>query len=84
MAEEHVLQWGADGSLIFASEHDGWLHLYSIPGAGGKPILLTPGGCEVEHISYSADRSTIVYSSNCGDINRRHLWQVSVTGAPGS
>jgi len=79
-AGENALQWAADGRLVFLSEQDGWMHLYSVPSSGGSPVLLTPGECEVEHIASSADRKTIVYSSNCGDIDRRHLWRVGLSG----
>ncbi|HKX32285.1 MAG TPA: prolyl oligopeptidase family serine peptidase [Blastocatellia bacterium] len=72
------LQWAADGRLVFPSEMDGWLHLYSIPAQGGKPLLLTPGECEYEQMALTPDRRQIVYSSNCGDIDRRHLWRVSI------
>jgi dipeptidyl aminopeptidase/acylaminoacyl peptidase/chorismate mutase len=80
MAGENVLQWGADRRLVFASESEGWLRLYTLPAEGGTPQLLTPGPCEVEHVAFSSDRRTLVYSSNCGDIDRRHLWRVSTSG----
>jgi dipeptidyl aminopeptidase/acylaminoacyl peptidase len=79
-AGENVLQWAADARLVFASEQDGWMHLYTVPASGGRPELLTRGACEVEHITYTPDRRTIVFSSNCGDIDRRHLWFVSAAG----
>jgi len=79
---EHQLQWAAEGRIVITSEMDGWRHLYSMPVAGGKAELLTPGECEVEDITYTADRRTIIYNSNCGDIDRRHLWSVAVTGGP--
>ena len=77
---EEILQWGADGRLVFVSEQDGWRHLYSVPSTGGRAELLTPGACEVEHVTYTNDRRTVLFSSNCGDIDRRHLWFVSTTG----
>ena len=79
-ADENILQWGSGGRLVFASEQDGWLHLYSVPSSGGSPVLLTPGPCEAGHVCYTPDRRAIVYSSNCGDIERRHLWRVPVSG----
>ena len=79
-AGEDVLQWMADDRLVFASEQDGWMHLYSVPSAGGTPQLLTPGACEVEHITRTPDRRAVVFSSNCADIDRRHIWRVAVTG----
>jgi dipeptidyl aminopeptidase/acylaminoacyl peptidase len=79
-AGDEILQWGADGHLVFVSEQDGWRHLYTVPSTGGRAELLTPGSCEVEHVTYTNDRRAVVFSSNCGDIDRRHLWFVSTTG----
>jgi len=75
-----VLSWGADNRLVFASEQDGWEHLYSEPMTGGAAALLTPGQCEFEYMSLSSDRKNVLFNSNCGDIDRRHLWQVPVNG----
>jgi len=75
-----VLNWAADDRLVIASEEDGWQHLYSLSVEGGKPQLLTLGECEVEQWSFSADRKTVYFNSNCGDIDRRHLWWVSIGG----
>ena len=75
-----VIRWAADGRLVFASEHDGWQHLYSVAAAGGAVRLLTPGNCEVEQWSFPADGKSLVFNSNCEDIDRRHLWSVG-TGA---
>ncbi len=47
---------------------------------GGGAKLLTPGECEVEQWSFSTDRETVFFNSNCGDIDRRHLWSVVVAG----
>jgi dipeptidyl aminopeptidase/acylaminoacyl peptidase len=79
-AGEHLLQFLADGRIVFTSEQDGWAHLYTISANGGQAQLLTTGQCEVEEVSYSADHRTIFYNSNCGDIDRRHLWSVSASG----
>jgi dipeptidyl aminopeptidase/acylaminoacyl peptidase len=79
-AGDEILQWGADGRLVFLSEQDGWRHLYTVPSTGGRAELLTPGACEVEHVTYTNDRRTVVFSSNCGDIDRRHLWFVNTAG----
>ncbi|MBV9885788.1 MAG: S9 family peptidase [Acidobacteria bacterium] len=75
-----VLYWAADDHLVIASEEDGWKHLYALSAKGGRPKLLTPGECEVEQWSFSPDRKTVIFNSNCGDIDRRHLWTVSVAG----
>lgn len=53
-------------ALIFASEADGWVHLYGLAAdapAGAKPTLLTPFDGEVETPVLSPDRKTLFYSS---------------------
>jgi dipeptidyl aminopeptidase/acylaminoacyl peptidase len=74
------LRWAAGDRLIFFSEQDGWSHLYSVAASGGTPVLLTPGASEVEQAELSPDRSTIFYTTNAGDPDRRHVWSVSAAG----
>jgi dipeptidyl aminopeptidase/acylaminoacyl peptidase len=74
-----VLNWATNNRLVIASEEDGWQHLYSLPADGSvSPQLLTPGNCEVEQWSFAAQRSVVLFNSNCGDIDRRHLSIVDV------
>jgi dipeptidyl aminopeptidase/acylaminoacyl peptidase len=73
-----VINWAADNHLVIASEEDGWLHLYALSVEGGSPRLLTPGNCEVEQWSFTPDKKTILFNSNCGDVDRRHIWRVGV------
>jgi dipeptidyl aminopeptidase/acylaminoacyl peptidase len=68
------------GQIIFASEKDERNHLYSIAATGGDPQLLTPGDFDVEDVMLSADKRSILYTSNQNDIDRRHIWRVSATG----
>jgi len=77
-----VIHWVAD-NIVFASEADGWQHLYAIRSSGGPPKLLTPGDCEVEEWSFPRiDGTTALFNSNCGDVDRRHLWRVdAIRGA---
>ena len=70
----------AGDRVVFPWEADGWTHLYSVPVAGGEATLLTPGDFEVEHVALSTDRTRVFYSSNQGDVDRRHVWQVAVAG----
>jgi len=74
------LMWGQGDRLVFPWERDGWTHLYAVSASGGDATLLTPGDFEVEHVSLAPDRSTILYSSNQGDVDRRHIWRVGVSG----
>jgi dipeptidyl aminopeptidase/acylaminoacyl peptidase len=54
--------------------------LYSIAASGGGATLLTPGDFDVEDVTLSADKTSVIYSSNEGDVDRRHLWRVAVAG----
>lgn len=80
------LHWAAGDQLVFLSYQDGWPHLYRLPATGGKETLLTPGNFMCEHISLSADRTTLTFSANAGkdanDIERRHAASVAVNGEP--
>jgi dipeptidyl aminopeptidase/acylaminoacyl peptidase len=78
--DERTVFWTADGRLVFPWERSGWLQLYSVPAAGGAPTQLTGGDFEVFSGALSDDRKRIVYSSNQGDIDHRHIWEVSPAG----
>lgn len=74
---EDQLHWMAGDRIVFPWEHDGWLHFYAVPAAGGTASELTPGDFEVEHVNSSSDRKTLVFDSNQGDIDRRHVWKLT-------
>jgi dipeptidyl aminopeptidase/acylaminoacyl peptidase len=76
--EEEAFQFAAGNRIIFASQEDGWVHLYSMSAEGGGPVLLTPGDYSFLGVTLSPDRKELIYSSNENDIDRRHLWRVSV------
>jgi dipeptidyl aminopeptidase/acylaminoacyl peptidase len=78
VVSENQLLWASDDRIVFPWEKDGWTHLYAVAAGGGEAKLLTPGGFEVEYVSLSPDRREIIYNSNQGDIDRRHLWRVKV------
>ncbi len=75
-----VINWAADNQLVIASEEDGWQHLYALSVNGGAPKLLTPGNCEVEQWSFTPDKKNVLFNSNCGDVDRRHIWTAPVAG----
>jgi dipeptidyl aminopeptidase/acylaminoacyl peptidase len=74
------LKFTDNEGIIFVSEKDGRNHLYSISADGGPPQLLTPGDFDVEEVTLSGDRKSILYTSNQNDVDRRHIWRVSATG----
>lgn len=75
-----VLWWSRDERIAFLTERTGWLHLASIGAAGGPARELTPGRFEVEQVAPTADGRALLYTSNQGDLERRHLWRVGFTG----
>ena len=80
LSEDSSLNVAAEGRVVFSSEQDGRNHLYSIAAGGGQATLLTPGDFDVEDVTLSADKAWVIYSSNEGDVDRRHLWRVRVSG----
>jgi len=72
--------WSAGDHIVFPWEKEGWTHLYTVPVRGGTAETLTPGTFEVEYVTMGADRRTIFYNSNQGDIDRRDLWSVPADG----
>ncbi len=80
LTEDGSLNVAAEGRVVFASEQDGRNHLYSIATSGGAATLLTPGDFDVEDVTLSQDKTSVIYSSNQSDVDRRHLWRVRVAG----
>ncbi len=81
----HPLRWSPNGRIVFYSEHDGWMHIYSVTADGKDLQDLTPGACEAEHSALNAGGSLLFFSANCdagdsADIDRRHLWRVATDG----
>lgn len=72
---ENLLIWTGENKLIFPWEKDGWVHMYQLDPENGKANLVTPGDGEIENVSLSADGQTLFYTTNIGDIDRRHIWK---------
>jgi dipeptidyl aminopeptidase/acylaminoacyl peptidase len=83
IVSESQLYWAAGDVLIFPWERTGFESLYTVSVEGGEAKHLGPSDAEVEHVSLSPDRKRVYYSSNRGDIDRRHIFEFSVTGGPG-
>lgn len=76
------LKFAAGQRIVFCSEHDGRNHLYSISSSGGSPLLLTPGDYDVEDVELTKDKTAVLFTSNQGDVDRRHVWRVNASGTP--
>lgn len=79
---DNELLWSRDGRIVFPWERGGWVHLYSIPATGAAQATeLTPGTpFEVQEMTLSRDSASVLYTSNQGDIDRRHAWIVGAAG----
>jgi dipeptidyl aminopeptidase/acylaminoacyl peptidase len=79
-----AIYWGDADHVVFEGEPQEWARWYSVPiGAttgAGRPVELTPGDGAVEQVSLSADGRFLVYATNAGDIERRHVWKVPTAG----
>jgi dipeptidyl aminopeptidase/acylaminoacyl peptidase len=72
------LVWAKSGQIAFPWERTGWKILYTVPENGGAAKALTPGEFEVEYVEPAAEGTALYVSSNQDDIDRRHLWKVSI------
>ncbi|MGH9476491.1 MAG: prolyl oligopeptidase family serine peptidase [Terriglobales bacterium] len=79
--ESTTFQFGSGNRVVFAAQEDGWVHLYSVPASGGAATLLTPGDFSIAPapVTLTPDGETLLYASNQGDVDRRHVWKVSVS-----
>jgi dipeptidyl aminopeptidase/acylaminoacyl peptidase len=76
------LWWMRGDSIAFPWEGDGWRHLYAVSANGGTATRLTSGSFEVETVALSLDRTHLLYATNEGDIDRRHIWTVRLDAHP--
>ncbi|MEK7668863.1 MAG: prolyl oligopeptidase family serine peptidase [Gemmatimonadota bacterium] len=79
-AGDWALMWAAADRLVFGAELGGWLGLYAVGVQGGDAMRLTPQGCEVETAVFEGGRRSVLYTSNCGDSERRQVSRVAVGG----
>ena len=75
------LKFTAAGSIVFCSEQTGRNRLYTLALSGGREAAITRGDFDVEDVELAPDRTTLLYSSNQNDIDRRHLGLVELAGA---
>jgi dipeptidyl aminopeptidase/acylaminoacyl peptidase len=71
------LKFAEGGKIIFCSEQDGRNHLYLVYAETGKAYPLTPNASyDVEEVGLAPDNKTLLYTSNAGDVERRHIIEV--------
>ena len=81
------IQWAGD-NVIFSVQvpNDEWDRWFSVSLSGSptaKPVLLTTTDGLIEDAtssSLSKDGKTFFYTTNAGDIDRRHVWAVPTAG----
>ncbi|MGB6062389.1 MAG: DPP IV N-terminal domain-containing protein, partial [Candidatus Aquilonibacter sp.] len=76
------LWWMTGNHVAFTWEGDGWAHIYAVSADGGPAARLTTGNFEVETVIPSLDHSHLLYATNEGAIDARHIWSVGVDGRP--
>ena len=76
------LWWMNGNRVAFTWEGDGWAHLYAVPASGGNAERLTSGTFEVETVAESLDHSRLLYATNEGAIDERHIWSVGLDAHP--
>lgn len=75
-----ALRWTDNNRLLFYSEHQGWLHIYSITPSGNELVDLTPGESQVWNSTVSSDGTMLYYSTNKNHLDYRHIWQTPTSG----
>jgi dipeptidyl aminopeptidase/acylaminoacyl peptidase len=76
------LWWLSNDKIAFPWEGTGWQNLYAVDAAGGTAAALATGPFEAETIVRSFDGTSLLYATNEGDIDHRHIWQVGLDAKP--
>jgi len=78
----NAIRWAGADRVVFEAEPQEWVRSYSVSVSASQPepTTLTPGEGAVEHTALSADGASLFYTTNAGDIERRHLWKVPTAG----
>ena len=73
------LKFAEGGRIVFCSEQDGRNHLYVLYAGNGKTALLTEGDFDVEDVELAPDHTSLFYTSNAGDVERRHIFKIMLS-----
>jgi dipeptidyl aminopeptidase/acylaminoacyl peptidase len=72
--------WAGNETIFYASEATGFMHLYSVPFAGGAPKQLTSGEFEVDSVELSNDKESFYLITSEASPFERHLYRMPVAG----
>jgi dipeptidyl aminopeptidase/acylaminoacyl peptidase len=72
------LKFAAGGKIVFCSEQDGRNHLYFVGTEGGSAISLMEGAFDVEDVELTPNKESILFTSNEGDVERRHIFESEI------
>jgi dipeptidyl aminopeptidase/acylaminoacyl peptidase len=75
------LWWLDKSTVAFPWEGTGWLNLYAADGTGNATPLAS-GPFETETVVRSFDGTSLLYATNEGDQERRHIWQTGLGTKP--
>ena len=85
-----AIEWAGANRVVFQAEPEEWIRCYSVAvkadsteslrGMTEAPATLTPGTGMVENAALSSDGAYLFYSTNAGDIDRRHVWKAPTSG----
>src|SRR5579864_162908 len=73
------LKFAEGGRIVFCSEQDGRNHLYILYSDNGKTALLTEGDFDVEDVELASDHTSLFYTSNADDVERRHIFKIMLS-----
>ena len=65
----------------FASEADGFNHLYTVPAAGGDARQLTSGEWEIHSVDIAPGEDHFILSTNEGSPHEVHVWRMAFDGS---
>jgi dipeptidyl-peptidase 4 len=69
-------------AFVWASETDGWRHLWRVPMDGSSPKLITAGQYDLIDIDRIDERSGYIYfSASPEDATRRYLYRIRLDGS---
>ncbi|MFZ6008900.1 MAG: S9 family peptidase [Bacteroidota bacterium] len=79
---KHSVDWLAGGKeILWASEKDGWRHLYRISTDGKKETLITPGNYDVISLKTIDEKSGYVYYlASPANATQKYLYRTKLDG----